>query len=193
MKKITLFSWIMLLALMVSVTLQAQYPESAARSLFSDVKAYQAGDVVTILIIEDTEADNTANTNTSSSTTLSLGVGAGVGSTNLNGDARIGTGNQFQGRGQTNRSERVRARLSARITEATNLNALKIEGKRNVTINGENQTISISGYVRFIDIQPDNSVFSYNMSDLTLNYNGDGTITKAQEPGLFTKFLRFLF
>lgn len=184
---------IALLTMTVTVASYSQYPESAARSMFSDVKAYQVGDVVTILIIEDTEADNTANTNTSSSTTLSLGVGAGAGSTNFNGDARIGTGNQFQGRGQTNRSERVRARFSARIVDATNLNALKVEGKRNVTINGENQTISISGYVRFIDIQPDNSVFSYNMSDLTLNYNGDGSITKAQEPGLFTKFLRFLF
>jgi len=44
-----------------------------------------------------------------------------------------------------------------------------------------------------VDVQSDNSIFSYSIMDLTVIYEGDGTITTAQEPGMITKFLRWLF
>ena len=171
----------------------SQFHETAARSLFSDQKASRKGDAVTILIIEDVQADNGARTSSTASTNLSIGVGGSVNSNQLNTSGSIGTGNTFNGQGQTSRNENVKAKLTARITEADNLSAMKIEGRRTVTINGETQVIVISGIIRYIDIQPDNTVYSYSIADLTLSYNGEGTISKAQEPGLFTKFLRFLF
>ncbi|MBL7973797.1 MAG: flagellar basal body L-ring protein FlgH [Candidatus Kapabacteria bacterium] len=184
---------ILLLVTLPCVTLFAQFNESAAKSLFSDPKASKQGDPVTIIIVEETSADNTASTGSQRQSDLSIGGGAKAGSTSVSASASIGTQNKFSGQGSTSRNESVRARLSARIVDASNLNAIKIEGKRTVTINGETQTITLSGYIRFIDIMPDNSVMSYSIADLTLSYNGDGTISKAQEPGLFTKFLRFLF
>ena len=55
------------------------------------------------------------------------------------------------------------------------------------------QTIIIKGIVRPVDVLPNNSVYSYNILDLTLLIEGDGSVTKTQEPGMITKFLRFLF
>ncbi len=182
-----------LLLVTTTVICMAQFPESATRSLYSDVKAFRKGDVVTILIVEDAQADNQATTRNSSSTDLGVQASGSVGNTQGSAGAAIGTTNNFSGQGSTNRSERIRAKLTARITDASNLNALQIEGTRTVTINGETQTITLRGYVRFVDITPDNSVYSYQIADLVLIYNGDGVISKAQEPGLFTKFLRFLF
>ena len=176
-----------------SICAFAQYGETASRSLFSDPKASRKGDAITILIVEETSADIGARTSSTSNTDLSIGVGGSVNSTRANANATIGTGNSFSGRGETSRNESVRAKLTARITEAENLNSMKIEGKRTVTINGETQVITISGIIRYIDILPDNTIYSFSIADLTLSYNGDGTISKAQEPGLFTKFLRFLF
>ncbi|MBL8000216.1 MAG: flagellar basal body L-ring protein FlgH, partial [Candidatus Kapabacteria bacterium] len=115
-----------LLCMAIATPVFAQFGEAAARSLFSDVKAYRKGDVITILIVEETEADNTANTNTSTQTNLSISGGANLNNTDVNGGATLGTGNRFQGRGQTNRSDRIRSRLSARITDAQNLNSLKV-------------------------------------------------------------------
>lgn len=177
----------------LALPLPAQMLEGSARSLFSDVKAFRKGETITILIVEDTQADNTATTTDSRTNDLSLSAGGSVGSTQGEVGANIGTNNRFQGRGTTSRNERVRARMTARVLEVENNYMLRIEGKRNVTINGEQQTISISGYVRPVDIQPDNTVFSYNISDLTLTYTGNGTLTTAQEPGFITKFLRMLF
>jgi len=174
-------------------TAMAQFNESAAKSMFSDPKASKVGDPVTIIIVEEASADNTASTSSRRQSDLSVGVGARSGSTSVSATGSLGTQNRFTGEGKTARNESVRARLSARIIDAANLNAIKIEGKRTVTINGETQVITLTGFIRFIDIQPDNSVMSFSIADLTLSYNGDGTISKAQEPGLFTKFLRFLF
>ncbi len=176
-----------------SVSVQAQLGEAVTRSMFSDLKSFRKGDAVTILIVEDVQADNNARTQTNASTNLSVGLNGSVNSSQANVSGGIGSGNTFNGQGQTSRNENVKAKLTARIIEADNLSAIKIEGRRTVTINGETQVIIISGIIRFVDISPDNTVYSYNIADLTLSYNGEGTITKAQEPGLFTKFLRFLF
>ena len=83
--------------------------------------------------------------------------------------------------------------MSARIVEVDSAGNLNIEGKRTTKINGETQTIIIKGFVRPVDILPNNSVYSYSILDLTLTIEGDGTISKTQEPGLITKFLRILF
>lgn len=182
---------IMLLA--ATTTGYAQIGEAAARSMFGDVRAMRKGDAVTILIVEDVQADNSARTGNSSTTNLSAGVSGSVNNSGTAVNGSIGTGNAFSGQGTSARSESVKARLTARIVEADNPNAMRVEGKRSVTINGETQVITLTGLVRYIDIQTDNTIYSYNIADLTLSYNGDGPITKAQQPGLFTRFLRVLF
>jgi flagellar L-ring protein precursor FlgH len=70
---------------------------------------------------------------------------------------------------------------------------LVINGSRRIVINQEEQTIKISGVVRPSDIQADNSVYSYNISDATILMEGNGLVEKVQGPGLITKFLHFLF
>lgn len=171
----------------------AQFRQNSNRSLFSDVKAIQEGDALTILIIEDTEANNGATTETSRSSELSAGLknSSGTKSTDISGG--ISSGNTFSGKGSTSRSETIRSKLSARVTGVDEFGNLQIEGTRTTKVNGENQKISIKGSVRPVDVMNNNSVYSYNILDLTLLIEGDGTVSKIQEPGLITKFLRFLF
>ncbi len=176
-----------------TMPLSAQFNQSSSRSLFSDVRAYREGDAVTIVITEETSADNSATTAQSSKTDLSLSAGGSSGSTSVDAKGSIGTGNEFNGRGQTTRNERFRARLSARVIGVEKNGNLKIEGKRVFQLNGENQSITLTGFVRPVDIQADNSITSSSIMDLVIVYEGDGTITKSQSPGILTKFLRWLF
>jgi flagellar L-ring protein precursor FlgH len=62
-----------------------------------------------------------------------------------------------------------------------------------ITINGEEQTIKISGIIRTSDIQPDNSVYSYNISDANISFKGNGIVSRVQEPGWITKVFHWLF
>lgn len=171
----------------------AQFKQDTKRSLFSDVKAFETGDALMVLIVEDMQADNGASTNESRSTKMEAGANVGTSSSSTNIDAGLGTGNSHKATGSNSRSEKIRSRLSARVVSVEANGNLKIEGKRSAKIDGEVQTITIQGVVRPVDIRPDNTVYSYNILDLSLEITGDGNITKTQEPGLITKFLRMLF
>lgn len=171
----------------------AQFSQNSSRSLFSDVKAFKEGDAIMVLIVEETEANNQATTSSGRDTQLGGGLGYSAGSSSFDGDATLNTGNSHKGTGQTTRKETIKSRLSARVLEVDENGNLRIEGTRTSTVNGETQTILITGFVRPVDVKPDNSVYSYNILDLTLSITGDGSVTTVQEPGLITKFLRWLF
>lgn len=179
----------------MGIEAQAQFrsQQQSLRSLFSDVKAFQVDDAIMVFIVEDTQADNNASTSESKSTDMGLGVGASTGTSNTNINGTIGADNSFKGSGRTTRNEKIRSRLSAKIVEVQPNGNLSIEGKRTTKVNGETQTITIRGIVRPVDVNSDNSVYSYSIMDLTLLIEGDGSVTKTQEPGLITKFLRILF
>ena len=171
----------------------SQFFNQNSRSLFSDVKAYRVGDALTVLIMEDTHADNAASSSESRNTDLKGGVNASGGSTNFQGNSGINTGNTFKGQGANSRTESLRSKLSVRVTEVDANGNLKIQGNRKTKVNGETQNVIISGLVRPVDILSDNTIYSYNIMDLNLNIEGKGNITDSQEPGYITKFLRILF
>ncbi|MGE5479058.1 MAG: flagellar basal body L-ring protein FlgH [Chloroflexota bacterium] len=172
---------------------EAQFAQNSSRSLFSDVKAFKQGDAVTVIIVEDTRADNSATTSNGRTTELGGSVAAGSGSTDFDANANLGTSNNFRGSGSSSRDESIRSKLSARVVSVDQNGNLKIEGARSTKVNGETQKIIISGMVRPVDITSDNSVYSYNIMDLTLTIDGEGSVSSTQEPGLITKFFRILF
>lgn len=193
MKRITLIFILILFAINLNAQFKSQ--EQSLRSLFSDVKAFQVDDAIMVYIVEDTQADNNATTSEDKSIELGgkIGLSTGTSGSNVNINGSIGTNNNFRGSGRTTRNEKIRSRLSARVVQVQPNGNLLIEGKRTTKVNGETQTITIRGIVRPVDVNSDNSVYSYNIMDLTLFIEGDGTVSKTQEPGLITKFLRILF
>ncbi len=192
MKKI--FILLAILLLVCTADANSQFIQNSSRSLFSDVKAFQAGDAIMVLIVEDMQANNSAVTENGRSSSVSGGFGASAGSgTGTNVSGNLGTGTDFKGQGQTTRKESIKSKLSARVVEIVDNGNLRIEGTRTTKVNGETQTIIIRGIVRPVDVRSDNSVYSYNILDLTLFIEGDGSVSEIQEPGLLTKFFRLLF
>lgn len=168
--------------------------ENISRSLFSDVKAARIGDAVTILIVESSSATNDAQTNTSRESNISLSASGKVGQSNVpDVSLGVGTGNTFKGQGGTASRGSVRAKISARVDSVLVNGDLSIKGTRMTTINGEEQIIRISGIVRPTDIMTDNSVFSYNVAEARIVFEGNGMIARAQGPGWITKLLHWLF
>ncbi|MBX3045306.1 MAG: flagellar basal body L-ring protein FlgH [Candidatus Kapabacteria bacterium] len=184
---------LVIITFLVSQTALGQFIQNNSRSIFSDVRAFKPGDAITVLILEDTQADNSANTNTTRSSDVNGGINFKAGSSEVSGSGGINTGTGHQSRGGTARNEKIRSRLSVKVMEVVENGNLQIEGTRTTKINGETQTIVLKGIVRPVDIGTDNSIFSYSILDLTLIIEGDGTVSKIQEPGLLTKFIRILF
>lgn len=168
--------------------------ENASRSLFSDQKAAALGDAVTILVVETSSASNDAKTTTSRASDLSLSSSGKVGTSSLpEVGLGVSTGNSFKGEGATATHGSVQAKMSARIDSVLPNGNLSIKGIRTIVIGGEEQTIRISGIVRPSDIASDNSVYSYNLADASIVFEGNGVVTRAQGPGWITKLLHLLF
>jgi flagellar L-ring protein precursor FlgH len=163
------------------------------RSLISDFKALGVGDAVHVLIVESTEARNSASTNEARNSRLNVNGGAGYNNSSVSANANIGTGNNFDGKGSNTRQETIRSRLTARVVNEDDRGNYVIEGTRKTKVDGEDQTIILRGVIRTADILPDNSIYSYNIMDLELFVKGEGNASKMQKPGLFTKFFRMLF
>jgi len=170
--------------------------DNNVKTLFSDVKAYKVGDLLTILIAESTTAGNTAQTKTGKDFNFK------VDANNSNGKKgvfdfleQIGLSKDesFTGGGKTTRTGFFTAKLTVKVVEILENGNLKIEGSQELLVNNEKQIIKISGIVRPVDITKDNTVYSTYIADAKITYEGKGPLAKKQKEGFFSKLFNWLF
>lgn len=168
-------------------------------SLFSDQKARQVGDIVTIKIMESSTATNKASTGTDRSSSLSASLDAFFNAEKrypadqpfFNPFAKVAGGfeSEFEGTGTTKRSGDLNAYITALVTQVLPNGNLVLNGSREVLINNENQIIQLTGVVRPRDVDADNQVLSTYVADARISYSGTGVINDRQKPGWLTKVL----
>jgi len=69
---------------------------------------------------------------------------------------------------------------------------LFIEGHRVVLVNDEEHHFYISGVIRPVDIQSDNSVESGVIADAEIEFTGRGVITDKQSPGWLNRTMDYV-
>ena len=166
-------------------------------SIYSTDKAYKVGDILTIIVVENTDAQQKAGTTTTVKDDLSLKLTNNVQklASLLGSDSSITgqTGNKYAGSGTTQRASTVTAKISATVAEVMENGNLRIEGRRVLDINDESQEILISGIIRSKDVSPANTVYSYQVADAQVSFKGTGAVQEAEAPGWFTRILNWLF
>lgn len=189
MKK--LFALFLVFPILISAQNMSQ---NGFRSLFSDYKAASLGDAITIIVVESSEASNEAEKSTGRESDVGFGLDGGLDATALPSvDLDLGSRNDFKGSGAAKSSGMVRTKLSAMIDSVLSNGLLRIKGSRKIVINDEEQMITIRGIVRTSDIQTDNTVYSYNISDAEIIFQSEGQIKNMQDPGWITKLFHWLF
>ena len=172
---------------------------SSLSSLFSNPKANQIGDIVTIKIVETASASNQATTSTGRQSTISGQVDAflnlekkfaNIGDdVNPFGQVSGGMDNSFSGNGATTRKGDLSAHITAKVVNVLPNGNLIIVGTRQVQINNETQYIALSGTIRPRDISPDNIILSTYICDAKITYSGNGIIQDRQKPGWMANML----
>ncbi|RKX26766.1 MAG: hypothetical protein DRP45_02660 [Candidatus Zixiibacteriota bacterium] len=182
------------LLLPFSLKLQGQ-DIGKGQSLFSDIKAHRVGDVITVFIVEQNRASQQVETKTEKSTKINTSGGPGVGSLSFIPmfGAKADNSNKFNGKGENLRSGSIRAKIGVTVVEVRDNGDLVIEGSRIIGINGEDETIYVSGVVRSKDVTPDNTIESYLIADAEISYTGKGNATTASRPGFFTRLINWVF
>jgi flagellar L-ring protein precursor FlgH len=164
-------------------------------NLYTDRKGKQAGDVLTVMVVESAKATNNAQTQTDSKNKNSFGLENGAGSLDFIPGMGMGTATNsgFEGRGLTSRNGSLKATVTVKIEEVMDNGNLRISGFKEVTLNEETEILEVSGTIRPEDISSDNTVYSYKIADAVIRYKGDGTLTEAEEPGMISRFFNWIF
>jgi len=174
--------------------------------LFADHKARYVDDLITIKIVESASATNKASSMTGRKNSVSLGIpdflGAPPGSsfTNFWGNGKgfspsieASAENEFDGSGATSINGTLSATMTAKVVEVMPNGSVRIEGRRDITVNRETQSIILRGIVRQKDISQDNVVLSSNIADLNIAFVGKGIVSERQQPGWMTRMLDWVW
>jgi flagellar L-ring protein precursor FlgH len=200
MKLNSLFSsYLTVLLAMVAVPAFSAPVSLYGNNLYTDKKGKRAGDVVTILVMENAKASNDTRTETQKKNGVSVNMEkpSGTGGKVLGWLPSFGVNSSadvnYKGTGETARNGELKATITARITEVLDNGNLMIEGSKVVAINDEEEILEVSGTIRADDINPDNTVYSYKIAEAVIRYSGSGTNTQAAKPGLLTRFFNWIF
>jgi flagellar L-ring protein precursor FlgH len=204
-----LFSYLFNSTVVALVLLTMQFGNLAADSLwkdgssrpvsmFADKKARAVGDIITIVIQENNGATRQNNTSTSKKASTDASIASFLYSPAASGlltrkgtlpALKYSSDNEFAGGGQINNQETITAQLAVRVVDVLPNGNLVIEGHRQTEFSGEKQDAVLRGTVRADDIAANDTVFSYNILDATIQFVSKGTITDNQRKGWFTRVL----
>ena len=193
MKKILLLSLVIFSLIIMSNTVYANNSlwSDEAAGKYEDRPDYESGDIITVLIEEDANAVQSANTSTSQSSSVEAQAGTGL--FDFIKSFGLGYSDEGSADGQTQRSGTLEANITTQVEEVLDNGNLRIIGSKKIKINGEEQVIKLSGVIRPEDIELDNEISSQKVADAGIEYEGAGPIAAKQEPGIFEKILNFFF
>jgi flagellar L-ring protein FlgH len=158
-------------------------------SLATDRNAHRIGDILTIVVYENATASNSANSNVAKTSAIHGQVQADA---SFNHSASVGAGSTSDNTGTTTRSGQMVAQISAVVEEVLPNGDLKVSGSQILNINGERTNIRVRGRVRDADIAADNTVLSSRLADATIDYDGQGFVSRSSRPGIITTIFNWL-
>ncbi len=162
--------------------------------LTSGARATSVGDIITIVLVERTQAtkSNSADTNRSGSIGLTPPT-TGLFS-KLFSPSDIGASGQngFNGKGGASQSNALTGEITVTIAAVYPNGTMLVKGEKALTLNRGDEFIQISGLIRQADISPDNRIASTRVADAKIIYNGKGEIARASRQGWLQRFFSMI-
>ena len=166
---------------------------SGPSSLFGDRRARGRGDILTVVIEIDDEAEisNTTSRGRTGSDEISIAALLGLpsvadvvlpGAGTLEPAVSAASDQSSNGTGSISREEEITLRLAATVEAVLPNGHLVVRGSQEIRINFELREIQVSGIVRPEDISRQNEITLDKIADARIVYGGRGQITDLQQP-----------
>lgn len=193
---LTLLSLVLLAAPGGNVAADSLWNKGSCRSIAADKKAQAVGDILTILIQENNGATRQNNTTTSKKASVNAGVNSALYAPSVSGLLTKGgtlpalnytSDTEFNGGGSINNAETITAQVSVLVMDVLPNGNMVVEGRLHTAFSGEKQDAIVRGIVRPDDVMANNTLYSYNIANATIQFMSKGTISDSQRKGWFTK------
>lgn len=163
---------------------------SSPKSLFGDRRASQLGDILTVMIEIDDEAEISNSANQDRQSTENFGLAAFFGLPQiLNRQMPEGAtttpaidvsrGSNVTGNGSIKREEKMTLRLAAQVVGVMPNGYLELAGQQQIMVNNEVRHLKVSGLVRTQDISRLNIITYDKIADARIYYGGKGQVSNT--------------
>jgi flagellar L-ring protein precursor FlgH len=161
-----------------------------SRTFLRDQRAAQVGDLITILVSIQDEADFKNRTQRAREGDDNMGIPQFFGlqtrwfppPANVNQLVQTSGSQNSNGDGSVRRNETVALRLAATVTQVLPTGNLVITGKQEVRVNNELRELAVQGVIRPQDIASDNTIRHDRLAEARIAYGGRGTLSDLQQP-----------
>lgn len=163
------------------------------QTFFDDQRASEVGDILTVMIDIDDEADLENESERTRSGNESAGLGSLLGYEQAlnailpeavdNADlVDADSSSSSNGSGSIARDEEIRMTLAAIITQVLPNGNMVIQGRQEVRVNFEKRILELAGVIRPEDISVNNTISYEQIAEARIAYGGEGQITDVQQP-----------
>jgi len=169
------------------------YRASGNYLIFEDPRAHNIGDLLTILLEENTDASKTTSTSTTKDSSYSMATPTIAGKPFMPRgqdffNNSFTSAGEFTGDGSTSQSNSLKASITVTVVEILANGNLMVRGEKVMTINQGDEFIRVSGIVRPVDISPANTVSSAKIANAEIIVGGNGTVANAGKQGWLGRF-----
>ena len=162
-------------------------------SLLGDRRALQRGDILTVIIEIDEEAEFSNATSRSRNGSETMGVSQLFGlpqridedlpeGASMANAVDLSSSGSSGGDGSVKRNEKLTLRMAATVMQVMPNGVFEIRGSQEVRVNFELRELLVSGYVRPEDISRQNQITYDKIASARISYGGRGQITDVQQP-----------
>lgn len=173
---------------------------SSPQSLFGDRRASQHGDILTVMIEIDEEAEFNNSLSQDRQNSENFGIGAFFGlpekilpqlpdGASLTPAVDISRAQQSAGNGQIKRGEKITLRLAAQVINVLPNGYLQLAGQQQIRVNHEVRELQMTGIVRPEDISRLNVVTYDKIANARIYYGGQGNISRTVKDNGGSKIL----
>lgn len=164
-----------------------------SRTFLRDQRAAAVGDIVTVLVAIQDEAELQNRTIRARDNSEGMGLPrilglessyarllpAGIDPSRL---IEANSTSGVSGAGTVRRNESVTLRVAATVTQLLPNGNLVVTGRQQVRVNSELRDLTVGGVIRPQDIASDNTVRHDRLAEARIAYGGRGTISDVQRP-----------
>ena len=159
--------------------------------IYSDRRAHDVGDILTIIINESTT--QTAAKSRSNSKSGSVNLGAGTGIFHFLAAAAASGSDSFTAEGSASDTSQFLGQVTVTVVEVMPNGNFVIEGNQSIWQNRDEHKITLRGVIRPEDITNNNTILSSRVADATLKFDGKGPLNAKQRQGILTQIFNILF
>ncbi|WP_428980158.1 flagellar basal body L-ring protein FlgH [Catenovulum adriaticum] len=164
----------------------------ANNNIYSDSKARRLGDIITVMLEENTSASKNAKAEYGKENDISMAPFTAFGkNVTFKGnpiDLGLSSETEFKGDSKADQSNSLNGEISVHVTRILPNGNLVVRGEKWLTLNTGKEYIRLTGTLRPEDVSSSNTVASNRIANARIEYSGTGSFADANKQGWLSSF-----